>query len=370
MRFDKRESKKAKSGYTWRVTFDYNDQYGARKRHSKSGFSTKKEAQAYAVKTLDELEKGVQPKTKGVKLDTVFEEWLAITPLRENTVTAYTSSYRNHISPVLGSVPISQIKYVELQNFFNGLDLGKSTTAMVQKVLKQIGTHAVRSGYIEDWPLEYVEVKPRQQEKKTDRSEYVTKEELEQMVTLILDQHEGGNVFLGGARVMFLYLCYFLGLRRSEALALEFSDFSEDYSTVSIQRQLTGFGHGKEALRSTTSLKTAASEGTIIVPKALREKMIQWQAYNPYPLVLCSEAGDYLNPGYLSTAIKRIVSSVIPHFHTHMLRHTYVTNLVMAGADPKTAASLARHKNVTTTLEIYTEISAKRKADIVGRAFD
>lgn len=30
MRFDKRESKKAKSGYTWRVTFDYNDQYRPR----------------------------------------------------------------------------------------------------------------------------------------------------------------------------------------------------------------------------------------------------------------------------------------------------------------------------------------------------
>lgn len=49
--------------------------------------------------------------------------------------------------------------------------------------------------------------------------------------------------------------------------------------------------------------------------------------------------------------------------------HTFVTNLILAGADPKTAAELARHSDPSITLQIYTEISQGRKEEIIKAAF-
>ncbi len=43
---------------------------------------------------------------------------------------------------------------------------------------------------------------------------------------------------------------------------------------------------------------------------------------------------------------------VTPH-HFH---HTYITNLLYAGVDPKTVQYLARHENSKTTMDIYAKV--------------
>ena len=39
----------------------------------------------------------------------------------------------------------------------------------------------------------------------------------------------------------------------------------------------------------------------------------------------------------------------------HQLRHTYITNLLYAGVDPKTVQYLAGHENSKTTMDIYAK---------------
>ena len=40
----------------------------------------------------------------------------------------------------------------------------------------------------------------------------------------------------------------------------------------------------------------------------------------------------------------------------HLLRHTYITNLIHAGVDPKTVQHLAGHKNSKVTMDIYAKV--------------
>ncbi|MBW8015448.1 MAG: site-specific integrase [Planctomycetes bacterium] len=42
----------------------------------------------------------------------------------------------------------------------------------------------------------------------------------------------------------------------------------------------------------------------------------------------------------------------------HALRHTYITNLIKGGASPKVAQALARHSNITLTMDVYTHLTA------------
>ena len=56
----------------------------------------------------------------------------------------------------------------------------------------------------------------------------------------------------------------------------------------------------------------------------------------------------------------------------HQLRHTYITNLIYAGVDPKTVQYLAGHENSKTTMDIYAKVKYNQPEDllpVVNEAF-
>lgn len=50
----------------------------------------------------------------------------------------------------------------------------------------------------------------------------------------------------------------------------------------------------------------------------------------------------------------------------HQLRHTYITNLLYAGVDPKTVQYLAGHENSKTTMDIYAKVKYNRPEELIG----
>ena len=50
----------------------------------------------------------------------------------------------------------------------------------------------------------------------------------------------------------------------------------------------------------------------------------------------------------------------------HQLRHTYITNLLYAGIDPKTVQYLAGHENSKTTMDIYAQVKYNKPEELLG----
>ena len=62
----------------------------------------------------------------------------------------------------------------------------------------------------------------------------------------------------------------------------------------------------------------------------------------------------------------KIVYSIGFDVTPHQLRHTYITNLLYAGVDPKTVQYLAGHENSKTTMDIYAKIKYNQPKELVG----
>ena len=46
------------------------------------------------------------------------------------------------------------------------------------------------------------------------------------------------------------------------------------------------------------------------------------------------------------------------------MRHTYITNLLYAGVDPKTVQYLAGHENSKTTMDIYAKVKYNKPEEL------
>lgn len=54
---------------------------------------------------------------------------------------------------------------------------------------------------------------------------------------------------------------------------------------------------------------------------------------------------------------------IIPHFSCHILRHTFCSRLCESDMNVKVIQEIMGHKNVETTLDIYTEVNFNKKQE-------
>lgn len=97
--------------YAYRVVLNYQD--GTNTIQQKSGFKTKKEAEAARLQTIGELSNGTYIVDTRIKTVDFLEYWLEYDIRKragsENTYTTYSNIIQNHIVPILKKKKLSQL---------------------------------------------------------------------------------------------------------------------------------------------------------------------------------------------------------------------------------------------------------------------
>lgn len=149
-------------------------------------------------------------------------------------------------------------------------------------------------------------------------------------------------------RIFFVFL-YHTGVRRGEAKALLKADIVGNKAKIykSIRRVKTG----------SRQLKTASSKRTIALDNTVMSEIAP----------LLSRDGEYLfgdHEPLRNTTIQRVFDTAcnaagVGKFRIHDLRHSFVSNAIMNGANIVTVSKYVGHSSVTQTLNTYSHLLTK-----------
>ncbi len=146
-----------------------------------------------------------------------------------------------------------------------------------------------------------------------------------------------------------VYILAFAGLRRAEALRLQWSEVEHGW--------LRFMGKG-------------AKERAIPMHLLLTEQLKAWRSQCPSPRWVIPSPIDPDKPAsgtWLASRLKQLAElSGVEGLHPHQMRHTAATLLLESGADIRTVQEFLGHTSVATTT-VYTRIRPARLADAVAK---
>jgi len=225
--------------------------------------------------------------------------------------------------------------------------LGKSSIARKLSAVRSFLDHAVREGRIESSPATAV---------RTPRAPKPLPKELtvDEVFTL-LDHIAEGGVAAPRDRAILEFL-YASGLRVSELVSLDLDDLDVGGGFV----RVTGKGN-KERLVPFGTKAMRALEGWLAASRALRERGSAAEA------VFLNLRGGRLTDRSVRRILDRRLreAAIQGHVSPHVLRHSFATHLLGAGADLRAIQEMLGHASLSTT-QRYTHVSM----DALMRVYD
>lgn len=293
--------------------------------------------------------------------------------LGDSSRNDYMAVINNLLLPAFEGRMLRAITPVDLQMCLNEFG-GKSKTriTLVKTIMTGVFGSAYNEGILTRDPsvrLVKPEAKPSAEKRAFTKQERNSIEEL-------FATHENGRL---------LAVLYYLGLRRGEALALQWGDFDWKGNLVHITKDVDFQISRKEDPDAIGDVKTEAAARDVTVPAALRELLHPLRGL-PHVYLFTDQNGNTMskstfedkwielmtplgwvepkkNPKGYTQLRQRYRPTITPHY----FRHNYVTMLYEAGVDPLIVMRLVGHADYRTTANIYTHLNNMHQAEAKGK---
>lgn len=319
------------------------------------------------------------------------EKWLLMQSAKVSAATlrGYTINMNNYIVKPLGHMYLSDVTADDIRLAL--VPVSKKSAGLyntVNMLFKCIFYSAERSELLDYNPSAGISAKGGKPAKK---KEALTDEQVKQL----LDTVKGLPPYV------FIMISLYSGLRREEALALQWDCVFLDVPTpyISVKRAWRA-EHNRPVI--STTLKTKAAKRDVPIPKCLVDCLREAKKTSISPYVIADSKGQplsysqfqrvwkyvivrstkertyykYVNGQSIKYTVTptpdgsqknnpKIVYSLDFEVTPHQLRHTYITNLLYFGVDPKTVQYLAGHENSKTTMDIYAKIKYNKPEELL-----
>ncbi|MGG5368434.1 tyrosine-type recombinase/integrase [Enterococcus sp. AZ196] len=360
--------KKKKTYYKVRNLYlGRNEITGKKCYRDKCGFKTKKDAQLWIGETLKNTSKnGISGKQ--TKIQTFRELYeLFLEHQRKNTKPSTVAINRRyielHVLPYIGEMKLNDIKPVFLQKLVYQWHDKYKQYAYIRKVASQVFKYGVSLEIIDTNPMSKTLIpRPKQAEKKLL---FWTKQELNTFFEKLED-------FGNQKQLTYFRVLAYTGMRKSEALALQWKDIDFTNKKISITKTISMDENDQQYVSNTP--KTINSIRTISVDEETIKQLTIWrlvqkESYfqlgisttNEDQFIFTDTQNRLYKPQRVNDWLNYLIDKYeLPRITPHNLRHTHVSLLLEAGVPIKEVSERVGHKDSKITMEIYAHISEEQ----------
>ena len=344
------KAEKDKKTGKWLIQYRYTDWQGKRRKSTKRGFATKREAEEWLRNFLI---------TQKADFDMKFEDFWKMncadmeTRLREHTMRTKKYIVELKILPYFGDKRVNDITAADIRQWQNELiKMGYSPTYLktINNQLSAIFNYAVRYYDLKSNPC----VKAGSMGKsKAEEMDFWTGEEFRKFIDSVMNKRLSYMAFM---------TLYWTGMRMGELLALNPKDIDLEKRTISITKSYQRLGK-KDVI---TPPKTPKSKRVITIPEFLAADIKDYMD-SLYDL----QENDRLFPitkYYLEHEMQRgIKESGVKRIRVHDLRHSHASMLIELGFSPLEIANRLGHEKVETTLNTYAHLYPNKQTKLAER---
>ena len=344
------KAEKDKKTGKWLIQYRYTDWQGKRRKSTKRGFATKREAEEWLRNFLI---------TQKADFDMKFEDFWKMycadmeTRLREHTMRTKKYIVELKILPYFGNKRVNDITAADIRQWQNELiKMGYSPTYLktINNQLSAIFNYAVRYYDLKSNPC----VKAGSMGKsKAEEMDFWTGEEFRRFIDSVMNKRLSYMAFM---------TLYWTGMRLGELLALNPKDVDLEKRTISITKSYQRLGK-KDVI---TPPKTPKSKRVITIPEFLAADIKDYMD-SLYDL----QENDRLFPitkYYLEHEMQRgIKESGVKRIRVHDLRHSHASMLIELGFSPLEIANRLGHEKVETTLNTYAHLYPNKQTKLAER---
>ena len=344
------KAEKDKKTGKWLIQYRYTDWQGKRRKSTKRGFATKREAEEWLRNFLI---------TQKADFDMKFEDFWKMycadmeTRLREHTMRTKKYIVELKILPYFGNKRVNDITAADIRQWQNELiKMGYSPTYLktINNQLSAIFNYAVRYYDLKSNPC----VKAGSMGKsKAEEMDFWTGEEFRKFIDSVMNKRLSYMAFM---------TLYWTGMRMGELLALNPKDIDFEKRTISITKSYQRLGK-KDVI---TPPKTPKSKRVITIPEFLAADIKDYMD-SLYDL----QENDRLFPitkYYLEHEMQRgIKESGVKRIRVHDLRHSHASMLIELGFSPLEIANRLGHEKVETTLNTYAHLYPNKQTKLAER---
>ena len=344
------KAEKDKKTGKWLIQYRYTDWQGKRRKSTKRGFATKREAEEWLRNFLI---------TQKADFDMKFEDFWKIycadmeTRLREHTMRTKKYIVELKILPYFGNKRVNDITAADIRQWQNELiKMGYSPTYLktINNQLSAIFNYAVRYYDLKSNPCAKAGSMGKS---KAEEMDFWTGEEFRKFIDSVMNKRLSYMAFM---------TLYWTGMRMGELLALNPKDVDLEKRTIFITKSYQRLGK-KDVI---TPPKTPKSKRVITIPEFLAADIKDYMD-SLYDL----QEDDRLFPitkYYLEHEMQRgIKESGVKRIRVHDLRHSHASMLIELGFSPLEIANRLGHEKVETTLNTYAHLYPNKQTKLAER---
>lgn len=283
----------------------------------------------------------------------------------ENTRASFQGNLDKWVYPAIVDIKLPEITSAQISALLldmQGKGKAHATVVKVYTILNSLFKMAYLSDMIARNPMDKVErPKPRKDEIKPQTAQAYTAQEVRDILTALEGEPLKWRAFI--------HLLIDTGVRRGEALAVQWEDIDFQENTILICRNLCytpGKGIYLDTPKNGRCRMVDVGEDTLQLLKQIREQQGAGGKY----IFTQDNSLEPMHPTspthYFRQFSKR---NGIKDFHPHKLRHTFASVAITAGADVVSVSETLGHSDTAVTLRMYTHANdeSRRRASRIFR---